>query len=334
MPPSHCQCGQLIFFENAQCLRCQSPVGICPACWNLTSLRTKASVTEGVFICERNGCGTELRLCQNNQLHGFCNCLVDASELTESFCVFCRLNEMIPDLSIPGNLEKWSKLETAKRRTLFGAHHAGFPFGPNQGALHPILKFSFKSDAVEPVTTGHFQGSITINLSEADEVERERQRVNLGEPQRTLIGHFRHELGHYYWSLLVENTCVLNFRNIFGDERNPDYATAQQIYYSNGPAYNWSLNYISAYASMHPWEDFAETFNAYLDMRAVLATSSFFGLSRVKRMSVKRMVAEYARIGVIANEMCRDMGLIDLVPTIVNSPVIQKMEFIHDLTKS
>ncbi len=334
MPPSHCQCGQLIFFENAQCLKCQSPVGICPSCWNLTSLKPASSSADEGIVCLHQGCGVKLRICQNQRLHGFCNCLVESSESNEAFCVFCRLNEMIPDLSIPGNLDKWRKLETAKRRTLFGTHQAGFPFGPHQEELQPPLKFSFKSDYSEPVTTGHFQGSITINLREADEVERERARVNLGEPQRTLIGHFRHELGHYYWSLLVENTCVDAFRNLFGDERNPDYASAQQIYYSNGPAYNWSMNYISAYASMHPWEDFAETFNAYLDMRAVLATASFFGLSRVKRMSVKRMVAEYGRIGVIANEMSRDMGLIDLVPTIVNSPVIEKMEFIHDLTKS
>lgn len=331
MPPSHCQCGQLIFFENAQCLKCQSPVGICPVCWNLTSLVHNSSNQSDHFQCQHNGCEATLQLCQNQRLHGFCNCLLDIYEAHEAFCVFCRLNEIIPDLSIHGNLEKWSKLETAKRRALFGAHHAGFPFGPHQGVLHPPLKFSFKSDFSEPVTTGHFQGSITINLREADEVQREIARVSLGEPQRTLIGHFRHELGHYYWCLLVENTCVEEFRSLFGDERNPDYASAQQNYYANGPVANWSFNYISAYASMHPWEDFAETFNAYLDMRAVLATSNFFGLTRVKRMSVKRMVAEYGRIGVVANEMCRDMGLIDLVPTILNPPIVHKMEFIHKL---
>lgn len=331
MPPNNCQCGNLLFFENAHCLKCQTPVGICPVCWSLTSMKSPADAGDTEYRCNQPNCGALLKPCKNHELNGNCNCYVDILEAGIEFCVFCRLNEVIPDLFVQGNLEKWTQLEVAKRRALFGARKAGFLFGPQQQALNPKLKFLFKSDHAEPVATGHMNGSITINLKEADEVERERARVAFGEPQRTLIGHFRHELGHYYWSLLVMRTKLFEFREVFGNESNPSYTAAKKTYYRQGPAVNWSLNFISAYASMHPWEDFAETFSAYLDMRAVLDTSGFFGLTDVKAKSVKSMVAEYSRIGIISNEMCRDIGLIDLVPEILTSAVVRKMEFIHGL---
>ncbi len=51
--------------------------------------------------------------------------------------------------------------------------------------------------------TGHAGGLITLNVAEADDPERERQRKSMGEPYRTLLGHFRHEIAHYYWDRLV-----------------------------------------------------------------------------------------------------------------------------------
>src|SRR6202034_3452122 len=106
-----------------------------------------------------------------------------------------------------------------------------------------------------PVMTGHDNGVITLNVAEADDAERERMRGKLGELYRTLLGHFRHEIAHYYWDRLIADTPRLEpFRQIFGDERN-DYGQALQTYYANAAPADWAENFISAYPSSHPWED-------------------------------------------------------------------------------
>ena len=65
--------------------------------------------------------------------------------------------------------------------------------------------------------TRHLEGVITINLFEADDAEREKQRGAMDEPYRTLLGHFRHEIAHYYWDRLVRDQgSITEFRKIFG----------------------------------------------------------------------------------------------------------------------
>lgn len=244
--------------------------------------------------------------------------------------------------ALPGNKRRWGDLEQAKRRMLYTLDLLGLPYCDNDGALP--LRFEFKGDPVdsqnwrlvsggEQVMTGHADGVITINIQEADSIQRERARVQFGETLRTVIGHFRHETGHYYWQRLVDGQCVNAFVAVFGDHRSPPYDQAQQQYYANGPQPDWKSRYVSAYASMHPWEDFAETFATYLDMAAVLDTAANAQLIPSINLSgdLESLVNRYRQLGIGVNEINREMGLLDPAPLVMSTGVISKLTFIHNL---
>lgn len=288
--------------------------------------------TDGTWICQHKDCREKLRPCQNRLDYAACNRGVLVEEGQE-LCTTCRLNQVIPDLAVAGNLEKWQRLEAAKRRVLFMVEEIGLPIGmPDQEQLLP-LRFEFKADDAEPVSTGHANGLIVLNIKEADSVQREQARVEFGEPQRTLVGHFRHELGHYYWDLIVKPKHLKEFRELFGNEEDPTYADAQQSYYQKGPRPDWPEAFISGYATMHPWEDFAETFATYLDMVAIVFTAQHFGRVNVdvELAEFDAMLKAYGAIGIVANEFNREIGLLDLVPEVFRKPVIEKLRFIHRL---
>lgn len=236
---------------------------------------------------------------------------------------------LIPDLTIPENRQRWRELENAKRRVLYTVRKLGYPLQPGDSNI--ALSFTFEADVVTRVQTGHSAGRITISLREADTVERERTRVQFGEPQRTLVGHFRHELGHYIWDRLVRGRDENRFRQLFGDERSPTYEESLARHHSHERIGNWQGSFISAYATMHPWEDFAETFGAYLDMVSVIHTAQRFDLVDDTLPSLDKMLKEYQRIGLIANEWNRDMGLLDLVPEIFSPRVVEKMKYVDSL---
>ena len=305
---------------------------MCPACRQVSALE---ELEDGTWKCLRNGCGQIQCFCQNRIEHAACNWGVFDEEEGQTRCTSCRLNQVIPDLSVPGNLEKWRRLEAAKRRVLYIVEAIGLPIGmPGQDKLLP-LSFEFKADGAEPVSTGHAGGLIVINIKEADSVQREQTRVEFGEPQRTLVGHFRHELGHYYWDLLVKPHHLIAFREQFGNEETPTYAEAQQAYYANGPQPNWQQQFVSAYASMHPWEDFAESFATYLDMVAIVTTADHFDQEdqKIEPHDFDELLNAYREIGIMANEFNREIGLLDLVPEVFTEPVIEKLRFVHSLTK-
>ena len=239
---------------------------MCPACDELTPLDASS---KKVVQCNSESCKLDFVRCQNAVDYGICNRLTEANGPT--ICGYCRLTTVLPDLSVPRNHELWKRLERAKHRVLYSLERHGFPFGGN---LAPKLSFRFLANGSVPVITGHQRGQITINLREADSVAREIARVQLGEPQRTLVGHFRHELGHYFWDRLVAGNRDIEFRKLFGDERAIVYDDARQRHYDQGPPTDWSQQFVSAYAAMHPWEDFAETFGAYHDMLSVLDTAN------------------------------------------------------------
>jgi hypothetical protein len=189
----------------------------------------------------------------------------------------------------------------------------------------------------ERVYTGHQDGKITINIREADDVEREKLRVDLHEAHRTLAGHFRHEIGHYYWQVLVAGRREVEFNDRFGNYRQPPYGAAIEAYYRDGPPADWQARFVSAYAAMHPWEDFAETFALYLDMADVLDTASHTDLATgfdLRTMELDEMIAKYLELGLAANELNRSMGLIDLVPEVLTPAVCDKLAFVHDLLLS
>jgi hypothetical protein len=339
-----CQnCGQLLHFENTVCMRCGAALGFVPETLTLSALTQDGDAW-------RAGTGAGLwRLC-GNAMQGACNWLVPAGD-PDAFCPACDLNRTIPDLSAPENAERWRALEVAKRRLVYALKRLGLPLTSQKEDEARGLAFDFLADAgaEEPVMTGHDDGLITINIAEADSAERERRRVELGEPYRTLLGHLRHEVGHYYWDLLVQGGGRLEAaRAVFGDERS-DYREALQRHYEQGPPSDWQASFISSYATMHPWEDFAETWTHYLHMVDTLDTAASFRLAidpvasadpdanaRVlfdpyRAADFERLIDAWIPLTVALNSLNRSMGQPDLYPFALSGPAIDKLDFIHGL---
>lgn len=323
-----CQCGQRLFFDNTQCVRCQSLVGWCDTCRRIASL---VPVSDGKYQCQHADCQAESALCHNFTETKVCNWTISEGHGPQ-YCASCELTEVIPNFSVPEFRGRWFQLESAKRRLLYSLDLLGLPYR-RPANVEPPLSFRFldPSGTNQPVTTGHANGCITISLIEADDVEREKARVAFNEPQRTLLGHFRHEIGHYYWDVLVAGQVEQSFRELFGDERSPTYAEAQKRYYEQGPLPGWEGNFISAYATMHPWEDFAETFNCYLDMFSLLDTAEEHRLIPRRQHDFLKRVITYQRSAIVFNEITRERGLVDLVPEVLTPPVVEKLTFVHQL---
>jgi hypothetical protein len=215
--------------------------------------------------------------------------------------------------------------------------------------LKLLLAFLFlrQIDAAKPVLTGHDSGEITINAIESDPVQRERSKHELHEPYRTLLGHFRHESGHYYWDLLIAGTSFLEpFRSIFGDDRL-DYGEALQRHYSDGPKANWQKAYVSGYATMHPWEDWAETWAHYLHMVDLLHTGRSWKVN-IGGFSDQRvadeipheaqltdefamMIDEWVPLTLLANSLSRSLGHEDVYPFALSYEALRKMQFVHQV---
>ncbi|MCB1878353.1 MAG: putative zinc-binding peptidase, partial [Chromatiales bacterium] len=280
----HCDhCRNPVFFENTRCTNCGHELGVLPDYLRVTALQ---AVGNGLWRSLMPAAQDKrYRRCENGVQHEVCNWMVVAEE-GEAFCVSCRLNAVIPNLSRPGFLDHWFRLERSKRRLLYSLIKLGLPLQSRQHNPDRGLAFSFLSaqDAApgEPILTGHANGHITLNIDEADPARRERNRLDLNEKYRTLLGHFRHEIGHYYWDLLIRDSEFIDgFRALFGDERQ-DYGGALNQYYANGAPAHWQDRYISRYASAHPWEDWAESWAHYLHIVDTLETAGHFGL-RVER---------------------------------------------------
>lgn len=339
----HCHCGNRLYFDNTRCLQCQRRTGWCPCC---NALRGLDDAGEGLWRCTAPRCRALLKPCHNYAVEHVCNRMVRADS-QESLCTVCRHNRTVPDTSIPGHRDKWAALESAKRRLFYTLDLLGLPYGTESDGFEPPLRFDFKAELirdraswnakgpVEPVLTGHASGRITINLAEADDAERERRRVAMNEHHRTLVGHFRHEIGHYYWEALVKGRRDQAFHALFGDHEDPPYGEALERYYRDGPAPDWRQRYISAYASMHPWEDFAETFAAYLDLVAVMETACHWGMADVDPCTAEfdTLLSAYAATGLALNEINREMGLLDTVPEIFTPAVRRKLAFVHELVR-
>jgi hypothetical protein len=342
-----CQaCRQPLYFENTRCESCNRDLGYLPSLGTVTALEPRGDALRA--LAEPVG---RYRYCANVQ-HQVCNWLVRADE-SEPFCAACRHNRTIPDLSVPENPARWRKIEVAKHRLFYTLLKLRLPLITKAEDPEDGLAFDFIADVNGPqghvpVMSGHANGLITINLAEADDTERERQRYEMGELYRTLLGHFRHEIAHYYWDRLIANGHNLGeFRRIFGDEQQ-DYAAALQLHYANGPPANWPDNFVSAYASTHPWEDFAETWAHYFHIVDTLETAGAFGLSVRPRVAkgndlaarvdfdphqadMDRLVDAWLPLTFAVNSINRSMGLSDLYPFVTPPPVIVKLAFVHGL---
>jgi hypothetical protein len=322
-------CGQLLFFENSLCLRCSARLGFVPSRLDIVEL-------DGPL-------GATLRKCGNAGL-AECNWLIEDSD-PGPLCRSCALTRKRPGDDDPGGLAAFAKSEAAKRRLIFELLDLGLPIADD-------LAFDLLSSRTGPVVTGHDDGVITIDLAESDDARRERRRAELGEPYRTMLGHFRHEVGHYYWPILVERTGELERgRSLFGDDRL-DYDTALKRHYELGPPRDWRSRYVSAYATMHPWEDWAETFAHYLHILDTLQTAAAFGLAisgpdEVRDHSLASLPApdaaerpfdviidDWLPLTYALNAVNRSMGHEDLYPFTLATTVIEKLAFVHDRVRA
>ncbi len=346
----HCDhCDHLVFFESVRCVKCERPLAYLPDQGVTGSLDPGE---DGVWHSPlARAKGRSYKLCQNYTDHNICNWAV-AAEDSEPFCVSCRFTRVIPNLSTPGNKEAWFKLEVAKRRLFYSLLSLKLPL-VSKAESETGLAFEFLDDADskdgQPVLTGHDDGLITMNIAEADDAERERRRHQLHELYRTLLGHFRHEIGHYYWDKLIKDGPHLDrYRELFGDERE-DYAQALERHYQNGTPPNWQDRFISAYATAHPWEDWAETWTHYLHMTDTLETASDCGISmnpkRANEPELKlgaelpeseqsaflAMIDRWHALTYVLNNLNRGMGLADGYPFVISAPAIEKLRFVHEI---
>jgi hypothetical protein len=338
-------CGNTVYFENAHCERCGHQLGYLPEHNALVSLvedsglwSTPAFPDDAYVFCD-------------NAHNGACNWLIRAVPDGDIYCAACRHNDTIPAIDDPINLARWQTIERAKKRLFYSLLRLGLPLQTRAENPTHGLSFRFLADmplAVEPVRTGHESGIITIALAEADDAEREARRSGLGEPYRTLLGHFRHEIGHHYWDLLVDGSpAQAQFRALFGDERT-DYGLALEAYYANGAPADWPQTHISAYATAHPWEDFAETFAHYLHITDTVEMAAAFGVRARPRTddaslnvrvdfdpyagaSAATIIDHWIPLASMLNNLNRAMGHPDAYPFVLTPMVIEKLGFVHEL---
>ena len=365
-----CVCGNVLFFGNSACLQCHRQLGYEPTRAEVVALHATERSDQWTIFSEGGTSGTGLRYqrCANFLRAPVCNWLrpVDhaaphaGAQADDGLCISCSLTRTIPDQTQPENHVLWQRIEQAKQRLVTQLLVLQLPVNslirsPWQDAKRGMaFDFLRSLPGGPPVITGHAYGVITLDAMEADDAAREQIRESLREPSRTLLGHLRHEVAHYYWDRLVAGTPWLEtFRQLFGDER-ADYGQALQMHYAVGAPFDWSKRFVSAYASSHPWEDWAETWSHYLHMCDTLDTAASFGLvvnaqlleftpfesgalfdaSDATAADFLAFLNQWTGLTVLLNEMSRSMGQADFYPFVLPNPVVAKLHFVHMVVKS
>lgn len=321
-------CGQLVFFANTACLRCATPFALDPKTLSMVAV------------------GGDVGVCREAERNG-CNWLATSDD---GRCVSCALTRARPEADDPQTRRRLQVAEAAKRRLLFQLCWLGLPVEPRDEVLERGVAFDLLvGTEEEPVTIGHLGGIITLDLAESDAVHRERVRTKLSEPYRTVLGHFRHEIGHYFFPVLVEPQDLDRVRGWFGDE-TLDYQQALDRHYRDGAPAGWAEDHISEYATMHPAEDWAETFAHYLHIRGVLQTAAAYGLkvdgpelptspltplhadpSHLDEDDIQAVIATWLPLSYALNAVTRSMGEDDLYPFVLSPRVMGKLAVIHEL---
>ena len=355
-----------MYFHNSVCLNCQTDLGYDPDLAQIVPLASTDLPGQWTTATRAPVAKDATRLyyrCANFSTAAACNWLRPANVVApggdDGLCLACSLNRTVPEQSAPHNQMLWQHIEVAKRRLVVQLLALGLPVrtlqrSPWQDAQHGLaFDFLLEKQAGMPVMTGHANGVITINAEEADDNFREQARQAMQEPYRTLLGHMRHEIGHYYWDRLVLGTAWIEpFRAWFGDERL-DYAQAVQLHYAVGAPADWATRHVSAYASCHPWEDWAETWAHYLHMRDTVDTARSFGLdaSDVEvdilpytldalynphlpgAQAFVDFVNSWLRMTRVLNELSRSMGERDFYPFTLPRAAIAKLQLVHTIVK-
>ena len=324
------------FLETQECSNCGSSIG-----FHHPTLSMVSASPEGTLVD-----GSRWVRCVNWSWQ--CNWLVSVHDEAGS-CFACRLTRRRPASDDTIALEKLADTGVALRRLLVQLLELGLPVEPYYEREGGLAFDLLSSRSGEPVTIGHADGVITIDLAETLDAHREALRVRLGEPYRTMLGHFRHEIGHYYQQQLVASEPLLGeCRALFGDER-ASYSDALQRHYVFGAPEDWADSFISEYATMHPWEDFAETFAHYLHITGTLATAASAGVvldsDRVDGviahdvvpavdysvLGLERALNDWHWLSMMFNRVNRSMGQRDLYPFTLTEPVVEKLAFVHRL---
>ena len=358
-----CRCGKPIFFRNDTCLACGTPLGYDPDRVLLRPLEAAGDGTwraRAVAGADRSVPLTTYRRCGNFSNAASCNWLIDGRESPSvALCRGCRLVRTTPDPSIAEAADLWARTETAKQAVVAQLISLGLPVkskvseDPERGVMFDLLR---ALEGGPRIVTGHRQGLITLDVAEADDAHRERVRKDMQEPYRTLIGHVRHELGHYYWERLVRGTdWEQPCRALFGDER-ADYAMALQTYHAQGGPADWRDAFVSEYATAHPNEDWAETWAHYLHMTDAFGTARSFGLRPCGLLDFDpfeedvltegggelahsgreflSMVNQWTELTVALNQVTRSMGEPDFYPFVLSRPAIRKLHFVHRVVEA
>jgi hypothetical protein len=339
-------CGQPVYFENTFCVQCHASLGFDPVKMDMLALQPAADNFEAL---EAYHTGERYKYCINKQ-ESVCNWLLPYNS-TSSYCTACNLNNTIPNLSQPDHWEKWSRIEAAKHRLVYSLLRFGLPvvskFQDANGIAFDFMAEENNEDG-KRLLTGHDNGLITLNIEEADDAIRVMARKQMDEVYRTLLGHFRHEIGHYYWDRLIRNSNRLHlFRQLFGDE-TANYGHALQQHYNKPASDIWRINFISAYASAHPWEDWAETWAHYLHIVDTLETAYSFGITLnpviadaqnysatinidpYSTQSFADIIQRWIPLSFAMNSLNRAMGMKDSYPFVINEAVKDKLNFIHE----
>jgi len=322
-------CSTLLYFENYNCLTCNTQVGFDIDSFNFVNLTLLPPQS----------------ICLNRQSTG-CNWVNNNNNNT--FCQSCNLTNRRPDINDLDNFSKYALLEKAKRRLIYQLYNFGLPLISKKINFKSGLEFDFiNANNTQGIMTGHHSGTITILLNEADSVKREQLRKQMSEPYRTLVGHFRHEIGHYYWNIILDEHNLNQFRILFGDERR-DYSKALALYYENGAPDNWSYNYISKYASSHPLEDWAESWAHYMHIMDMLETAHACGISLsptignpdgksysyndpYQKSDFNKLYNKSKVLTNGINNLNRSMGIPDIYPFAVPDAAYDKLNYIHQL---
>ena len=377
-----CQvCGQLVFFENSACLRCGAPLGFVAEDRELHTLARTDDTTAFTILgpAPDDDVATERWVRCGNAMVAACNWLVREPTIADpadpagvvgaddgvdpehepdaDLCLCCQLTRTRPNDDDVEALAAFAETEAAKRRLVFQLLDLGLPVITEDEDPDRGLAFDLLSSRYHPVTIGHADGLITLDLSESDDAHREQVRQDLGEPYRTMLGHLRHEVGHYYWQLLIEPdpAWLDRFRALFGDDTQ-DYSSAIDHHYGAGDAPgavdDWQDSYVSSYATMHPWEDWAETFAHELHILDTLQTAAAYGMKvtgpevlgqdpaedltadpdlDVPAAPFDAVLDDWLPLTYALNGLNRSMGKGDLYPFVLAPPVIEKLAFVYEL---
>lgn len=313
-------CGAALYFENFRCMTCHTPQAY--------SRRESAIVPldqDGLYI---DHAGATWKVCANKVIAG-CTWLTAESE---ELCSSCALTRTRPRDDDHVGLAQYLPAERAKRHLLVELDTLGLPVEARSEQHPEGLAFDLLSSVDENVVIGHDNGLITIDLAESDVAHREKVRARLDEPYRTMLGHFRHEIGHYFEARLVTGDLLDRCRELFGDDTQ-DYQASIDRHYSEGPPDGWESSYISMYATMHPYEDFAETFAHYLHICETIDSAREFGLTATAPATAFSsfrdvVIGVWIPLSIALNQINRGMGKEPLYPFVIPDPVIEKLEFV------